>query len=158
MVIMFINRVAPPAIAAMAALALAACAPSLAGGSGTATDGRLKVVAAFYPLQYAAETVGGSQVDVTSLTAPGVEPHDVELTATQVASIEEADLVIYIPGFQPAVDEAVANEASGHARCVSRNPPASGAVNNVVRYRLVHQYGHRADGTARRKYRSAYLA
>ena len=67
----------------------------------------LKVVTAFYPLTYLAEQVGGDQITVTNLTPPGGEPHDLELTPQQVAAIGEADLVLYIEGFQPAVDEAV---------------------------------------------------
>jgi zinc transport system substrate-binding protein len=72
----------------------------------------LKVVAAFYPLQYAAEQVGGAAVEVTNLTPPGAEPHDLELTPQDVVAIGEADLVLYIPGFQPALDEAIAQEAA----------------------------------------------
>lgn len=68
---------------------------------------RLSVVVAFYPFQYVAEQVGGDQVNVTSLTHPGVEPHDLELTAKQVASVASADLVIYEKTFQAAVDAAV---------------------------------------------------
>jgi len=70
-----------------------------------------KVVAAFYPLQYAAQQVGGTNVSVANLTQPGVEPHDLELSAAQVAEISQADLVLYIKGFQPAVDDAVAQQA-----------------------------------------------
>jgi zinc transport system substrate-binding protein len=67
-------------------------------------------VVAFYPLQYVTEQVGGDQVNVTSLTQPGVEPHDLELTAKQVASLATADLVFYEKGFQAAVDAAVAEQ------------------------------------------------
>jgi len=103
---MFIRR----GIAALAtALALTACgsgaAPGPSGGSGS---GPVRVVSALYPLTFAAERVGGEAVEVTTLTAPGVEPHDLELTPQQVAAIQDADLVIYIPGLQPAVDDAVA--------------------------------------------------
>ena len=97
-----------------------------ARGASTADDSSLggrrrhhSVVAAFYPLAYAAEQVGGDAVDVTSLTPPGVEPHDLELTAAQVAEIAAADLVLYIKGFQPAVDEAVAQQAADRAIDVS---------------------------------------
>ena len=57
---------------------------ALAGCGGRADDGaasRRDVVAAFYPLQYAVEQIGGDHVKVTGLTKPGVEPHDIELTA-----------------------------------------------------------------------------
>ena len=72
----------------------------------------VNVVAAFYPLQYAAQQVGGSAVSVTNLTSPGVEPHYLELSAAQVAEISKADLVLYVKGFQPAVDDAVAQQAA----------------------------------------------
>lgn len=71
-------------------------------------DGRTKVVAAFYPLAWAAEQVGGDDVEVENITPPGVEPHDLELTPQVVASIEQADVVLFIGGgFQPAVEEAI---------------------------------------------------
>ncbi len=73
-------------------------------------DGRLRIVVAFYPLQYVAEQVGGDLVTATNLTHPGSEPHDLELTAQQVASLATADLVFYEKGFQPAVDTAVSEQ------------------------------------------------
>lgn len=101
---------------ALGALVLTAC------GSGASTSapsasaaGSPSIVAAFYPLQYAAEAVAPAGASVTSLTPPGVEPHDLELTAQQVAAIAEADLVLFVPGFQPAVDEAVAQQAADRA-------------------------------------------
>ena len=42
------------------------------------------MVAAFYPLAWAAERVGGDTVDVRNLTPPGTEPHDLELSARDV--------------------------------------------------------------------------
>jgi zinc transport system substrate-binding protein len=70
-------------------------------------SGRLTIVAAFYPLQFVAQHVAGDQAAVASLTQPGAEPHDLELTPRQVASLTTASLVIYQKGFQAAVDEAV---------------------------------------------------
>jgi len=66
------------------------------------------VVAAFYPLAYAAGRIGGPTFDVQNLTPPGAEPHDLELTPREVARIEEAGVVLYLShGFQPAVSKAV---------------------------------------------------
>jgi zinc transport system substrate-binding protein len=103
------------------ALLLSACSggSSASDGASAAADGTASVVAAFYPLEYAAREVGGDAVTVTSLTPPGVEPHDLELTAAQVADIASADLVLYVKGFQPAVDEAVAQQAADRAIDVS---------------------------------------
>jgi zinc transport system substrate-binding protein len=91
-------------------IALLAALTSGCGTEGSAAgDGSPAVVAAFYPLAFAAEEVGGDLVEVEDLTAPGVEPHDLELSADQVRSLAEADLIIFLgEGFQPAVEDAVA--------------------------------------------------
>ena len=67
------------------------------------------VVASFYPLAFAAGHVAGPGWEVADLTPPGTEAHDVELTLEDRASIEEADLLLYLGdiGFQPQVEEAV---------------------------------------------------
>lgn len=110
------RRLALPALALMAVGLLAAC-----GGSATPSDGSTSpsngptIVAAFYPLAYAAEQVAGPDATIINLTPPGAEAHDLELTAQQVAQIADADLVLYIPGFQPAVDEAVQQQAGDRA-------------------------------------------
>jgi zinc transport system substrate-binding protein len=71
------------------------------------------VAAAFYPLAYAAERIGGPAFDVQNLTPPGAEPHDLELTPQEVARIQNASVVLYLShGFQPAVSKAV-EQASG---------------------------------------------
>lgn len=105
---MFSRRLAA---ALCAVVTLSACAPA---GSDAAADGRLRVVTSFYPLHMVAERVGGSLVRVTSLTRPGAEPHDVELTPRDVARLQDADVVVYLRGFQPAVDQAVDAHAHGH--------------------------------------------
>lgn len=107
------------AVAVSGLVLLAGCG-SGAGGSGAGgsagrtSDGRLRVVVAFYPLQFVAQRVAGDQADITSLTQPGAEPHDLELTPRQVASLVDADVVIYQKGFQAAVDEAVVQAAPKH--------------------------------------------
>jgi len=92
------------------------------GGEATRTD-ELQIVAAFYPFQYAAEQVAGDHAQVTSLSQPGAEPHDVELTALQVASVTTADLVVYEKTFQAAVDEAVAQSDNPHVLDTSTAVP-----------------------------------
>ena len=104
---------APAPAAALAALALP-LALALAACSAPSTEG-ISTVAGLYPLTYVLERVGGRDVSVTNLTKPGAEPHDLELTPRQVAGIETAALVVYLPGLQPAVDDAVRSEARDHA-------------------------------------------
>ena len=102
------------AASVVAATALGGCAPA------APRDGRLPVVAAFYPLQYAAEQVGGDHVRVTNLTKPGAEPHELELGPRDVLTVAKARVAIYEKGFQPAVDDAIAQQATHNALDVSR--------------------------------------
>lgn len=73
----------------------------------------LQVATAFYPLQYVTERVAGSHAEVTNLTAPGQEPHDLELTVKDTGLVAEADLVVYEQGLQPSVDDAVEQNGTG---------------------------------------------
>jgi zinc transport system substrate-binding protein len=109
MVLMLVSLVRLCLLASL--LPLTAAAGCAAAGPANSVDaeqrGRLTIVAAFYPLQFVAQRVAGDHAEVTSLTQPGAEPHDLELTPRQVANLTTASLVIYQRGFQPAVDEAV---------------------------------------------------
>jgi zinc transport system substrate-binding protein len=90
---------------------LALVLPLAACSQGTSSD-RTTVVAGLYPFAYVAQQVGGADVTVENLTTPGVEPHDLELTGRQVASVSEADLVIHFHDLQPAVDSAITDKES----------------------------------------------
>jgi zinc transport system substrate-binding protein len=107
-----------------------------------AADGTVRVAAAFYPLAFVAERVGGAHVAVTSLTAPGREPHDTELTIRQTGELSEADVAVYLRGFQPAVDEAVDANGPGHV------VDAMSAVRTLpARESEAEQVLRRADGS-----------
>ncbi|MFN8017056.1 MAG: zinc ABC transporter substrate-binding protein [Acidimicrobiales bacterium] len=95
-------------LAALATALLVGCGSS-GGGDGKASDGKVDVVAGFYPLAWMAEQVGGDRVAVTNLTKPGAEPHDLELTPRDVAAVTDADLAVHLAGVQPAVDDAIAS-------------------------------------------------
>jgi zinc transport system substrate-binding protein len=106
---------------------LQACGSEARNGS----DERVSVVASFYRLAVVAERIGGECVDVTNLTPPGIEPHDIELSPDAVESIVTADVVLYLGGgFQPAIEDAV-RDASGDAvdlLDVVSTTPAEGEV------------------------------
>lgn len=82
-------------------------------GSGSSDDDdasgdALTIATSFYPLQHAAEQVGGDHVEVTNLTQAGAEPHDLELTPKQILEASQADALVYLKDFQPSVDDAAA--------------------------------------------------
>ena len=105
------KRILAAACAAATALALSACTSTASSGDSSSKDGKLTVMASFYPLQYLAEKIGGEHVSVTSLTPEGAEPHDLELSPKMVDSLSSADAVVYLAGFQSAVDEAIEQQA-----------------------------------------------
>ena len=113
---MTMTRRAPRAIALTATAVIGALALSACGGDSSAegSDGRLHVVASFYPMEYLAGQIGGEHVSVTDLTAAGVEPHDLELTAKQVGAVQKADALLYLKGLQPTVDQAVEQSHAKH--------------------------------------------
>ena len=111
--------------AAAATLVLSACGAPAAQDSDSP-----QVIAAFYPLEWASSQVLDGRGSVTSLTMPGSEAHDLELTPKQIASLADADLVVYLKGFQPAVDQAIEQSGAENVFDVSTvvdlQPPAEG--------------------------------
>lgn len=121
-------RLLPAAV--VGALALSACStaeepepaadPAPAASAAPAEEAAvaevepLRVLASFYPLVHAVEQVGGDLVEVASLTPAGAEPHDLELSPAQLREMSEADAVVYLSGFQPAVDDAIASRQPGN--------------------------------------------
>ena len=92
-----------------AAIVTGAVALTLAGcGSTSGESGKKLVVAAFYPLAFAAEQVAGPGTRVKNLTPAGAEPHDLELTPGDVRDVDRAALVLYLgDGFMPGLETAV---------------------------------------------------
>lgn len=103
------------ALVAGSILLTAACGSGPAG-TDDSDPGQVRIVTAIYPLQFVAERIAGTHGQVTSLTQPGTEPHDLELTPKQVGSMADADLVVYEKSFQAAVDTAI--EQSGQTEVV----------------------------------------
>jgi zinc transport system substrate-binding protein len=108
------------ALALSAGGMLSACG---VGKPGNTSTGQPAVVASFYPLQFATEQIGAGHVAVASLTKPGGEPHDVELTPRDVGTVSQAKLVVYEKGLQGAVDKAV--ESQGGDRGLDVTPAAN---------------------------------
>ena len=103
----------------LAACSTDAAAPETDGGDSpspeVAAEPTLEVSAAFYPLELAVQRIGADRIGVSTLTQPGADPHDAELTPRQVAELGETDLVVFLADFQPAVDDAVQTVAADSA-------------------------------------------
>lgn len=94
-----------PVLAAALAWGLSGC--SDAPATPAAPGATISVVTSFYPAQLLVEEIGGDRVESVTLAKPGAEPHDLELTPRAIGQVQGADLVVYLAGFQPAVDDAV---------------------------------------------------
>ena len=124
-----------PRFLSVSALAGCALALSACSGASESADG-VSVAAAFYPLQFVTEQVGGDHVSVEGLTAAGADSHDLELTPQMMAQVSDADVVVYLSGFQPAVDEAVELQA----------PETGFDVASVTELLEHHGHDHDHDG------------
>ncbi|MEV7393974.1 MULTISPECIES: metal ABC transporter substrate-binding protein [unclassified Streptomyces] len=111
---MNVRRRLIPAATAATVTALGMATLTACGGDATAArTGKFDVVASFYPMAFLADQIGGSHVHVTSLTSPGQEPHDLEISPKQIVQIEKSDAVLYLKNLQPSVDDAVAQSSVG---------------------------------------------
>ncbi|MBV7363914.1 metal ABC transporter substrate-binding protein [Actinomycetaceae bacterium TAE3-ERU4] len=99
------------ALLSACALALSGCATSNNASSESPktieAGQKMTVLTSLYPIEYLAKEVGGDKVQVSSLAPAGVEPHDLELSLKQVSEIPQANLVVYLKGFQSSVDKAI---------------------------------------------------
>jgi zinc transport system substrate-binding protein len=79
--------------------------------AGTDADaGAIKVSASFYPLYDFTSKVGKGHVEVSNLVPAGTEPHDWEPSTQDMASLQEADLIVYNgAGMESWVDDVKAS-------------------------------------------------
>lgn len=98
-------------------LALAACGgssndptadTSTSAPQDTVPVERISVAVAFYPIEDIVREIAGDAVEIVRLVEPGMPAHDAELTAAQLSSLSEADVVFYLgASFQPNVEKAI---------------------------------------------------
>lgn len=95
-----------PTLIGTAALLLGVASAGGCGSSDDAGSDRA-IVAAFYPIAFAAQEIA-PDAGVANLTPAGVEPHDLELTAKDAERMRDADLVLFLGhDFMPALEDAV---------------------------------------------------
>ncbi len=139
----------------MLAASMSACSAlksessSSASAPHTIAPGKtLTVSTSFYPIQYLAEAIGGKLVKVSTVTPSNVEPHDFELSGKETAELGKADLIAYVPGFQPSLDKAVKEIGSGPT-VVDLSKPANLVHHEGVEHEHEHEHGEKAtDGAS----------
>ena len=68
-------------------------------------DSKINIVASFYPIFFFASKIGGEHVRVVNITPSGAEPHDYEPTTSDIAKIENSNLVIINGGVEVWADK-----------------------------------------------------
>jgi zinc transport system substrate-binding protein len=91
-------------------LALCGCA----GSAGETRENSLNVYASFYAMYDFTRSIGGDRIQLTLLAPAGVEPHDWEPSAKDMAELEKADILVYngagMEPFLSAFQASVQNE------------------------------------------------
>jgi zinc transport system substrate-binding protein len=91
----------------LAVALIAAVTTEWTSAPASASAKQVTVAAAFYPVAFTAQRVGGSRVSVSNLTPVGAEPHDLELNPDQMDRLLDAKVAFVLgSGFQPAVEKA----------------------------------------------------
>lgn len=99
-------------IAVITGVVLASCGGSSSGtepqNAPTNDNAAIVVAASFYPIAEIVQRVGGSAVEVFNLTPAGTDAHELELTAKQLESLQDAKMTFYIgANYQASVEKAL---------------------------------------------------
>ncbi|MCI7551386.1 MAG: metal ABC transporter substrate-binding protein [Actinomycetaceae bacterium] len=139
------------ALLAASALVLAGCSNAAGSSSqssqesaqgGAASGKALNVYTSFYPIQWLAEQVGGDAVKVTSVTPSNAEPHDFELAPADVDALSKADVLFYVSGFQPSLDDAIANLSAVNAVNLKDEVDLVAMADDVASAEAAHGHDH----------------
>lgn len=129
-------------ISAVTALLLAGCGDeginNNNSGESEASGKKLKVVTSFYPMYEFSKQVAGEYADVIGLIPAGVEPHDWEPSAKDMAEIKEADVFVY-NGLVEGWAEQALESAPNDKRIVVE---ASGGIQLMES----EEHGHEEEG------------
>ena len=130
------------------AAAVATPTPSAteAAAPGDPSSERLTVIATIYPLGYFAERVGGDRAEVTVLVEPGIEAHGYEVTASELRTLGDADVIVMNGiGLEPWMERAIhAVEDEISAVVVEAADPAL-AMEGEVHMHDDEEEGHHDD-------------
>lgn len=82
-------------------------------------DGRVRVVASFYPMAFFASRIAGDLADIITVTPAGVEPHDYEPSPTDSSAMQHANIIIVNGNVEPWANSIKENLAGSHVRIVT---------------------------------------
>lgn len=123
-------------------LVLSGCTGAAEPTGGGTGDGKLRVVATFYPMYEFSRQIAGEYAEVVALVPPGVEPHDWEPSAQDMVKVKEADIFVYNGGVEEWVDAALSSAANEQRIVVE----ASQGIELMEGVPHEHSHGHDHEG------------
>lgn len=109
--------------------------------------GKVSIYTSTYALEDFAKKIGGSHVEVQNLVPVGVEPHDFEPSAKEIAQLNESDIFLYNgAGLETWVDKTLS----------SLNKEQTKVVNTTDKLELLksageEEHGHEHEGEAKKE-------
>jgi ABC-type Zn uptake system ZnuABC Zn-binding protein ZnuA len=98
---------------------LVACQPQPMSNSNNATAAPLKVIAAESFLADIAQNVAGERLTITSLMAPGIDPHAFEPTPQDIARLSDSQLLIINGSGLESWLQNILNNVGGQKKIIS---------------------------------------
>nr|WP_221401265.1 metal ABC transporter substrate-binding protein [Paenibacillus phyllosphaerae] len=130
------------------AVLLTGCGSSAENEPATADQGqgeKLKVVTTFYPMYEFSRQVAGDLAEVELLVPTGVEPHDWEPSAKDMAKVQDADLFVYNGIVEGWVESALESTSNAERTVVE----ASHDITLMEEAEeAAHDHDHEAEGEA----------
>ena len=109
-------------------------------------EGKLPVVASFYPVAYLTQQVGGDKVDVLTMVPAGAEPHVWEPTPADLVNIGKSKLFVYLglgmDSWAPDVLESLGKDAPASVQASDNVDPLTFEQERA----LVESHEHASDG------------
>ncbi|WP_046214130.1 metal ABC transporter substrate-binding protein [Paenibacillus wulumuqiensis] len=110
--------------------------------STPANTAKLDIKTTFYPMYDFTRNVVGKYGDVENLVPTGVEPHDWEPTAKDLAEITDANVLVYNgAGMEDWIDQVKESATGGHLMTVE----ASQGINISEETEAEHEHNHSAE-------------
>ncbi|THF79459.1 metal ABC transporter substrate-binding protein [Cohnella fermenti] len=128
-------------VSAGLALVLSGCGNKAEVSQADESAGKIKVVTTFYPMYEFSKQVAGDHAEVVALIPSGVEPHDWEPSAKDMATLKDADVFVYNGIVEGWVEDALSSAANSDRIVVE----ASQGISLMEGTEDEHEHGDNGD-------------
>jgi ABC-type Zn uptake system ZnuABC Zn-binding protein ZnuA len=99
------------------------------------SDGRLNVVASFYPLYYFSSQIGGDRANVHALVPDNTEPHAWEPRPSDLIKVQDSQIFVYNgAGFEPWITDFLGEVNSPNLKIVDTSANVALLLSDTVKW------------------------